>query len=64
MMKTDGMKTPLGGRLKSAQDCSEVLRNSECMQYVGGGEKTEVKNKEPDTIRCRQIKDAESKPGM
>jgi hypothetical protein len=53
------MKTRLGGRLNSAQDCSEVLKNSECIWYVGGGEKAEVENKEKGAVRCRQIKWAE-----
>ncbi|KAJ7363006.1 hypothetical protein DFH08DRAFT_1025608 [Mycena albidolilacea] len=62
-MKTDGIETQLGGRLKSAQDCSEILRNGECIRYVGGGGKAEVKNKEKGAVRCRQINYAESKPG-
>jgi hypothetical protein len=43
-MKTDRMKTQLGGRLNSAQDCLEVLRNGMCIRCVGSGEKAEVKN--------------------
>jgi hypothetical protein len=52
-MKTDKIETQLSGRLKLAQDYSEILRNGECIRYVGGGEKVEVKNKEPGAVRCK-----------
>jgi hypothetical protein len=63
-LKTDGIETQLGGRLKSAQDCSEIPRNGECIRYVGGDEKAEVRNKEKGAVRCQQIRYAESKSGM
>jgi hypothetical protein len=54
-MKTDRMKTQLSGRLNSAQECSEVLKNGGCIRYVGGGEKVEVENKKKGAVRCRHI---------